>query len=337
LDVLPQFKTDLTNALTALPQSSVDLSIHQTAVDDAVTALGLGGSPSIPGENGLTDSITTINSIISTLDTVYNQAETAIFTLLSDMRLFWVEARVGKPTGSLIAVNGLGTASNSKTTEINQAENALNSLFPGNRDRWLPKPKIFASFYNPSIYDAFNAPTPEQVGDVEQNAIEIVWDGLKNASDYQVHRRLFSAVDWLTFSNDDQWTGPISTYTDQNDDGTIKTSFKDTGIVSGEVYVYRIRTTDTPNNYGSDQSDILNELGSGNIGDLTVEGTDYKTIDISPEGVSRGAVLLLRGSTETSLMQIVKVTDTQLILSGGPYTEATGTIYTISGLAVSSF
>ena len=185
-----------------------------------------------------------LNSIRTTLQSRANVVRTNIDfnNIEGSFRkwlVFWIKQAIGKFDGALVSINGIrdNTIPNAEKS-LENANEAIETLFGDDFTRFLIRPEVFAAFYNPEIN--------EETGEEISKNVGLIWSANLAANKYNIYRRNVTTNTTL-LSNDTQWpeSERIRQLIDMNEAETmVKSDFTDRDLNPG-IYVYRVRSFDT--------------------------------------------------------------------------------------------
>jgi hypothetical protein len=244
-------QTNLDNAAgtsgTYNPTSHINS--HLFGFNAYFTTIAAPGPPN-PDPNSFTDITTLNNTIISYINTRYTYVDNntlgavyssspSDFTRLRKWRFFWINARIGKPSSSLINYTAMGSALTSIGLAITNADAQLDILLgSSNREQYIPTPTLFATFENHKR---------DENGLIIQRRVGLAYGGQQHATEYKILRRLTSAV---AMNNTPWGDTPYATYSTINSDTTYVSNLytdTDAGFAIGQKYCYRVRVRDLTN------------------------------------------------------------------------------------------
>lgn len=153
--------------------------------------------------------------------------------------VFWIKQAIGKFDGALVTINGIrdNTIPNAEKS-LENANEAIETLFGDDFTRFLIRPEVFAAFYNPEI--------DEETGEVISKNTGLIWSANLAANRYNIYRRNVTTSTSL-LSNDTQWqeSDRIKQFVDLNEAETmVRSDYTDKNVSSG-IYVYRVKSFDT--------------------------------------------------------------------------------------------
>jgi len=189
------------------------------------------------------------NEISTRVNSTYGTSQGDILYELLSLRNFWLDERILKPKGSLFIKESLNKSLIDLEAEASSKKDILTKLFSNDETHWLPKPTLFAAFYNPLTEESNN-------DIIFTKRINIVFSNQKYGTT-SIYKKFieYSNFNELTLSNDNEDWGTAFV---NNFNGT---EYKDLEIISTPgTYLYKIETVyDDPE--GESSSWFNNILG----------------------------------------------------------------------------
>ena len=189
------------------------------------------------------------NEISTRVNSTYGTSQGDILYELLSLRNFWLDERILKPKGSLFIKESLNKSLIDLEAEASSKKDILTKLFSNDETHWLPKPILFAAFYNPLTEESNN-------DIIFTKRINIVFSNQKYGTT-SIYKKFieYSNFNELTLSNDNEDWGTAFV---NNFNGT---EYKDLEIISTPgTYLYKIETVyDDPE--GESSSWFNNILG----------------------------------------------------------------------------
>lgn len=151
---------------------------------------------------------------------------------------------------------------------LKNTNEGLDKLFGDDYSKYLEKPSIVASYYNP---------IQNETGEITKHRNTILWMGSIVANRYKIYRRKISeSSPELT---NDEWTEThydITTQTNEEDE-MVLTEYNDEDVQTNSIYIYRVVAQDSKETpYAWTFTDtVLNETTSSPQSDII--GNEYTT------------------------------------------------------------
>lgn len=333
---------DDTIAITTL-KNNLDIYVGtntDTLIDDTLwgyynwfnTADGTEGT----FDTNLTNLETLINTIKTTITTRFNNIEGIIgdinpasFTKLRKWRYFWINTIIGKPTSSLINLNGMNTAISTANNTLNKANEELSTLFGStaiDREKYIPTPELVTSFNNHKRDDE---------GNIIQLRIGFAYIGQAHATKYKIYRR---TIDNITYDNE-QWNDTVYLeVTDlDNKTGNVKMIYNDidNNFTIGDIYCYRVRTFDETNDSfisASEESKIYDDTNEYSFTEI-VNGK----INIGENDLSIGQIILIKNTTSNNGFYFINYKNEEIIgINGINNLNESGNLYLTNSIVIIS-
>lgn len=191
----------------------------------------------------------TISSIFSNRANVIDDhtSNTFLGTITSKLRkwrYFWINERLGKPTGSYNTYYAISNAITSSTSQVTNAEAPLKTLFGNTRSahlQYIPTPNSLACYTYPLI-DA-------TTGAIVRRRGGFAFDGQQHATAYRIYKTPVPPYSSANLSADTTWDDVATYYTTQtsinSSTGFVNNIFIDSGdSIAGQKFLYRVKVVD---------------------------------------------------------------------------------------------
>ena len=254
---------------------------------------------------------------------------------------FWLTEKISLENGTYSSLYFLNQSIVDEKKELAEAENRLNTMFPGNNNVVIPTPRILAVYSDP-LFD-------KSTGKTIQNRLGVVWEGQFHTKKYKLYRKSVKAFDYygggsLSFKwNNSNWT-KIGTQLGDWKNENITEIDPENGFVITEIllpiendafYLFRVSEEDSYNYSAfnpaySYQSPIV---GESKIYSNIINGI----IKYKNHGFKRGDFILIKSSGINAnnpingFYRVVDTDENSFVLDNLINSNIGGIFYKVSG------
>jgi hypothetical protein len=265
------------------------------------------------------------------LGSTYKESEGDI-TGLRFWRLFWLKSIVGKPRGTYLSYNSLGTALNDASNQLGIATQQLQNTL-GDSDyhhyQYIPTPRLLAAY--------FDAKRDQDTGEIIKRKVSIAYDGQQHATGYSIFRQIAPSYSSSTINND-QWDSSYiiaKEETINEETGFVKNIYTDEGdsFSFNTKYIYRVQTLDETDKVDGDtvkslQSDLFD---SDTETSFTCTPGDSKLLLGDSHDFEKGKYVVINGTNYNGYYLIKRIGDTEVRITP-TINSSSGVLYKSSSI-----